>query len=148
MLENLNVSDYTDTFRISKTYRIPNTPLGNVYITLSYNGGGGIKEVFIRVGKTKMDFSNNIFELQGLVNGLSILISRLLQQGYDINEIVKSLENINTGWPVYRWQDIHIKSLSDLIAKVIKFDLSEQSKNELKNGEINDKMIVCKTCGE
>lgn len=115
------MSEYTNGWRESKTYKISNTPVGNVYITLSYNGG--IKEIFVRVGKSKMDYDNNIFELQGLVNGLSIMISKMLQDGGNINRIIESLENINTGWTVFRWNGYHIRSLSDLIAKVIKFDI-------------------------
>lgn len=131
-IDNLN---YTDNLRVSKTYKIRNTPVGNVYITLSYNGDGGIKEIFVRIGKSKADFDNNVFELQGFVNGFSILVSKMLQDGYDINKILDSIQGINTGWSVFRWKGFSVKSLIDLIAVVIKYDLGffNDAKDKLNN---------------
>jgi hypothetical protein len=118
------IKEFSDSIRPSKTYKISKTPVGNIYITLSYDKNGNICEIFIRVGKSKSDFDNNIFELQGLANALGIMMSRALQDGYDLNRLVESLSGVNTGWHIFRWKGYSPKSLADLIACVIKYDLS------------------------
>lgn len=139
--------NYTDNLRISKTYKIKNTPVGNVYITLSYNGDGSIKEIFVRIGKSKADFDNNIFELQGFVNGFSILVSKMLQDGYDINKILDSIQGINTGWSVFRWKGFPVKSLIDLIAVVIKYDLGFFNDAKDAKDKLNNSTECCEFCG-
>ncbi len=61
----------------------------------------------------------------------------MLQDGYDINKILDSIQNINTGWSVFRWNNYPVKSLIDLIAIVIKYDLNFFNDEQMKE-KLND----------
>lgn len=136
------------------------SPFGSIYVTANFDELSAPFEIFVSAGKSG-SISKSITE------ALSRVISLALRAGVNINDIIKTMNNISGSDPwVYdtlNGDDIVIRSIPDAIAKMLK-DLMEynrlrKNKNDIvlpvvksesnKSGSfLNDKKeMLCPECG-
>ena len=92
------------------TQKVPNTPVGNVYVTVNFHENK-IFEVMATVGKNGSEDHVNL-------SCLCKMISKSLRRGIPVLEIVKDLNGSDSGWSCF-WHETKVASLQDLLAKVM-----------------------------
>ncbi len=127
------------------------SPFGSIYVTSNFDNDGNPFEIFVSAGKSG-SISKSITE------ALSRVISLALRAGVDIDDIVKTMNNISgsEGW-VYDTLDgkeIIVRSIPDAISKMLK-DLIDFNnikgvvvkKIPITNIDFSKKGVLCPECG-
>jgi len=125
------------------------TEAGNIYVTVSKDDEGNAREVFIHIGKSGTTVNS-------LTEALGRLISISLQYDVPVDDIVKQLHLIRSGYAIKQRDGKVTFSIPDAIAYAIKKALSLENGNdmsslieemamekEVKVGEGN----ICPQCG-
>ncbi len=156
------------TTMTGKTIKL-NTMSGALYVTLNFDENNVPKEVFINLGKTGS-------EGKSYTEAIGRLISKYLQIGGSIDEVLNSLKGIKSSDETFWDRGVKIYSIPDAIAKAIEIGLGrfnfktkelasnfedgiqkqlskekdEQNKeNDNKENKKNGfEMLVCPKCGE
>lgn len=123
-----------------------NLPQGALYVTIN-SDEKGIKEVFVNLGKSGSDEKS-------YSEAIGRLISKYLQHGGDVSEVVKSLKGIhgkNVTWD----GGVQLLSVPDAIAKALEQVMKESSEPRPLVERVEDKdtqsvvgVEVCPSCGE
>ncbi len=87
-----------------------NTPQGALYVTANAEEGDGVREVFINLGKTGSDEKS-------YTEAIGRLISKYLQLGGDVKEVISSLKGIRANVSISWDRGMKIYSIPDAIAK-------------------------------
>lgn len=83
----------------------------SVYITINEDEYG-LREVFVNVGKSGSETSSS-------VEAISKLVSKLLENGIEVEEIIQTLEGIRGDFPTWNGRQL-VTSYPDAIAKALK----------------------------
>jgi len=123
-----------------------NLPQGALYVTIN-SDEEGIKEVFVNLGKSGSDEKS-------YSEAIGRLISKYLQHGGEVSEVVKSLKGIhgkNVTWD----GGVQLLSVPDAIAKALEQVMKENSEPRPLVEKVEDKgtqsvvgVEVCPSCGE
>jgi ribonucleoside-diphosphate reductase alpha chain len=122
-------------------------PQGSIYVTVN-SDEEGIKEVFVNLGKSGSDEKS-------YSEAIGRLISRYLQQGGDVKDVIKSLKGIhgrNVTWD----NGLQLLSVPDAVAKALEIILGEspvekRASFKLGSPDHENKPVgveVCPSCGE
>ncbi|MGC8730069.1 MAG: adenosylcobalamin-dependent ribonucleoside-diphosphate reductase [Candidatus Micrarchaeia archaeon] len=85
---------------------------GPLYVTANFDESNNIREVFADLGKAGS-------EEKSYCEAIGRLISKYLQIGGDINDVVKSLEGIRSSYVLWVGDGLRVYSVPDAIAKAI-----------------------------
>jgi ribonucleoside-diphosphate reductase alpha chain len=105
-----------DHILTGKTMKI-STPNGSLYVTANFDGNQ-IREVFINMGKAGS-------EEKSYCEALGRLISKYLQIGGDVNEVVESIKGIKANSSISWDRGIKVYSVPDAIAKAIEMMIAQ-----------------------
>lgn len=127
------------------------SPFGSIYVTSNFDNDGMPFEIFVSAGKSG-SISKSITE------ALSRVISLALRAGVNIDDIIKTMNNISgsEAW-VYDSLDgkeLIVRSIPDAISKMLK-DLIDYHKLEgieikklpIKKEDYNSHEVLCPECG-
>ncbi|BCS91374.1 MAG: vitamin B12-dependent ribonucleoside-diphosphate reductase [Candidatus Micrarchaeota archaeon] len=96
---------------------------GTLYVTANFDRDGNIVEVFIDIGKAGS-------EEKSYAEALGRVISKYLQEGGDIKEIIRSLKGIRSNYVMWN-EGNKIYSIPDAVAKALEEIISIRAANKI-----------------
>ncbi len=87
-------------------------PQGSLYVTVNFDEGGNVKEVFANMGRGGS-------QEKSYCEAIGRLISRYLQAGGSIDNVLKSLKGIRANDSITWYKGLKLYSVPDAIAKAI-----------------------------